>query len=141
MRKQQQQRQAAQAHGVLAALLGWLLRAAATAVQAARANSGLALGVLIISLQTALLLSQRQQLAALHHLAAPPLDAWPGSVAHSTHAAAALSREAAHLQRTLQQLAAAGDSWRGQLERALAQAADVAARMQQLASAAGDGAL
>lgn len=135
---------------LLAALLGWVLGAAAAAARAARANGGLALGLLIIALQAAMLLDQRQQLAALRqHLALPPLDgaagaggagpaAWPGSAAQAAQAAqaaAALGREVAHLQRTLAQLAAAGDSWRGSLERALGQAADLAGRLQQHAVA------
>ncbi|KAL4443672.1 hypothetical protein ABPG75_011409 [Micractinium tetrahymenae] len=141
------------------ALLSWLLGLALAAVRAARALSGpaavCAVGCVILALQAAMLLQQRQQLA---HLQARPAAAMQGLVAQeaaslpglndsgdSGHAAqhaalmAGLGRDLAALHRAVQQLRDQSDGWRLQLDSLAAAAAGLAARLQQHAAAGAAG--
>lgn len=114
----------------LLALLGWLLSLAEAVVKAASAHNGAwalcTIGCVIIALQAATLRKQRQQLAQHPFGSSAPLPD-----AHAAQAVAALGREVASLSRTLQQLHSQGESWRAQLEVALATTADLAQRLQQ----------
>lgn len=131
------------------ALMSWLLSLLLGAVRAVRALSGpaavCAMGCIILALQTAMLLQQRQQLAHLHTHPAPFTAALPGlndSAADgraAQHAAliAGLGRDLAALHRAVQQLRDQSEAWRLQLDSLAAAAAGLAARLQQHAGAAG----
>lgn len=129
--------------------MSWLLSLLLGAVRAVRALSGpaavCAMGCIILALQTAMLLQQRQQLAHLHTHPAPFTAALPGlndSAADgraAQHAAliAGLGRDLAALHRAVQQLRDQSEAWRLQLDSLAAAAAGLAARLQQHAGAAG----
>lgn len=141
------------------ALLSWLLSLLLAAVRAARELSGpaavCAIGCIILALQTAMLLQQRQQLS---HLQAHPAAAMLGLSVHdlalmpalngsvdsgraAQHAAvlAGLGRDMAALHQAVQQLRDQSEAWRLQLDGLAVAAARLAARLQQHAAAGAAG--
>ncbi|KAL4447234.1 hypothetical protein ABPG77_007267 [Micractinium sp. CCAP 211/92] len=141
------------------ALLSWLLSLLLAAVRAARELSGpaavCAIGCIILALQTAMLLQQRQQLS---HLQAHPAAAMLGLSVHdlatmpalngsvdsgraAQHAAVlgGLGRDMAALHQAVQQLRDQSEAWRLQLDGLAVAAARLAARLQQHAAAGAAG--
>lgn len=138
------QRLALTALAALTAALAWLAGRAAAAARAAWSHPGhlvlCCIGCVIVAMQVALLLEHRQQ-----HQHAPLPDAAAavpvavGGVEAAAQAAAALRREVANLQRTLQQLHTQGEAWQDQLQSALAAAAELTQRLPQHAWTNGAG--
>lgn len=117
------------------------------------------MGCIIIALQTALLLQQRQQLAqlqshqyqapAVHEVWLPPAAGAPlnataiagsgsvggGQAAHAA-AVAAVSRDLAQVQAVVQLLREQSEGWRAQLDSMLSMTAALATRLQQQAAGA-----
>lgn len=137
------QRLALAALAALTAALVWLAGQAAAAARAAASHPGhlvlCCIGCMIVAMQVALLLEHRQQhqYAPLPDAAAVPVAV--GGVEAAAQAAAALRREVANLQRTLQQLHTQGEAWQDQLQSALAAAAELTQRLPQHAWTDGAG--
>ena len=125
----------------IGALLGWLLSLPGWAVGLIRAHGAYsalcAIGCIVIALQAALLLQQRQQLAQLQQHVAAESPFYLAAQGSSYQAVAALRQEVASLQQALRLVQAQGDSWRAQLNSVLATTADLAQRLQQQAASAG----
>jgi hypothetical protein len=125
----------------IGALLGWLLSLPGGVVSLIRSQGShsalCAIGCIIIALQAALLLQQRQQLAQLQQHTAAESPFYLAAQGSSYQAVAAMRQEVASLQQGLRLVQAQGDSWRAQLDSVLATAADLAQRLQQQAAHAG----
>lgn len=119
----------------VAAALAWLAGRAAAAARAAWSHPGhlalCSIGCVIMALQVALLLEHRRH-APVPHAGAGTAAGISGPEA-AAQAAAALRREVANLQQTLQQLQMQGEAWQGQLQSALASAAELAQRLPRQA--------